>query len=124
MRLFGGNREAEQDSGGTQGAPGGAGAPAGERRRLRRGPVVTFRVRPEAMLDRPSRAEIDLAGSTIAARLRKEDGFELGDDGAFTVMLANTDPQAARVAAARLASEITHRSAAVNRRKWIAELVE
>jgi PleD family two-component response regulator len=76
------------------------------------------------MLDRPSRSEIDLAGSIIAARLRKEDGFELRDDSEFTVVLAKTDPQAARVVAARLASEISFRSVAFRKRNWVAEFVD
>lgn len=96
-----------------------------ERRASRRGGVaVTFRLRLDAMLDRPSRSEIDLAGSIIAARLRKEDGFELRDDSEFTVVLAKTDPQAARVVAARLASEISFRSVAFRKRNWVAEFVD
>lgn len=86
--------------------------------------VVTFRLRLDAMLDKPSRSEIDLVGSIIAARLRREDGFDFGDDSAFTVVLAKTDPQAARVVASRLASEVSFRSAAIKKRNWVAEFVD
>jgi hypothetical protein len=68
--------------------------------------------------------EIDLAGHTIATRLRAEDGFDLRDDGSFIVVLAGADRDAALVVAQRLANEITRRTAAINQRKWIAEIVD
>ncbi len=85
---------------------------------------MAFCLRPQVMLGRLSRDEIDLAGSTIASRLRQEDGFDLRADGAFIVVLANTDRGTAQIVARRLANEITRRSAAVNQRKWVAETVE
>jgi len=98
---------------------------ATERRAARRGGrLVALCLRPQVMRCQLSRDEIDLAGSTIAARLRRQDGFDLRDDGAFIVVLANTERDAAQIVAQRLANEITRRTAAINYRKWVAEIVD
>jgi len=100
-------------------------ASANERRiRPAAEPFVAIRLRPQVMLDTLAPAEIDIAGHTIASRLRADDGFDLGGDGSFVVMLARADRDAALVVARRIAGEITRCSAAVNYRKWIAEVVD
>jgi hypothetical protein len=69
-----------------------------------------------------TRAETDAVTNTLAAGLRSYDRFCLFDDATYMIVLAHAGDDQGRIVAQRLAVEMTMRSAALRRRKWMVSV--
>ena len=91
-----------------------------ERRARGRSAFSVLSIVPQVVGNEPLiLAEVEAVTRNIAGELRSNDRFCRMPDGSYMVVLMESDDDHARVAAQRLSVNLTVRSTAVRRRKWL-----
>lgn len=91
-----------------------------ERRVPRRSTFSVLSIVPQLVGNEPIiPAEVEAVSRNIGSELRASDRFCRLPDGSYIAVLLDSDDDHARVAAQRLSVNLTVRSTAVRRRKWV-----